>query len=90
MSLLVALRDTLLLPVTPLACALSLALLSFLVFLFRDYLVPLTVRYYLLLYYCLVCLAGGPFTAGRSYTAGYPSIAIICSYVSPMYIVLDF
>jgi hypothetical protein len=65
-SLLIAFQDTLLLPVARLACALSLAVLSFPVFLFRDYLVPLTVRYYLLLYfYYLVYLAGGSSAAGR-------------------------
>jgi hypothetical protein len=83
--LLLALQDTLLLPIAPLAYTLSPAVLSFPVFLFRDYLVPLTVRYCLLLCFCcLVYLAGGSSAAGCS------SIAVVYSYVSPVYVALDF
>ncbi|OCK91832.1 uncharacterized protein K441DRAFT_664052, partial [Cenococcum geophilum 1.58] len=53
------------------------------VFLFRDYLVPLTIRYCLVLYFCyrLVGLASGSFIASYSSTAVY-------SCVSPIYIVV--
>jgi len=54
------------------------------VFLFRVYLVPLAARYCLVLCYCLVYLAG------CSSAASCPFIVVIYSYVSYVYIVLDF
>ena len=54
------------------------------VFLFRVYLVPLTVQYYLVLFCCFFYLASCPFIAGRSF------IAIVYSCVSPVYVALDF
>ena len=45
---------------------------------------PILLSSPVLQFYCLVYLAGGSFVAGRS------SIAVVYSYASPVYILLDF
>ena len=72
-----------------LAYTLSLAFLSFPGLLSSPY-YPILPSSLVLWFYCLVYLAGGSFTAGRSSIASGFSIVVVCSYVSPIYIALDF
>ena len=66
-----------------LAYALSLAFLSFLGLLGSPYCLILPSSL-VLWFCCLVYLAGGSFAAGHSF------IAVVYSYASPVYVVLDF
>ena len=72
-----------------LACALSVMSVFSAVFLFRDYLVPLTVRYCLVLCFrYLVSLACGSSIASRSFIAGRFFIVVVYFYVYPIYRVI--